>query len=255
MLSPSPKRLKVLGIPEIWFAQAKPAVQRLCRSMIARLVSEHGYTTVPIEIPFLVEGQIAHAMTVLTDGATLLPKTKGITAANRVLLAIGRTTPATDYLLAQKLRSLLMQHLAYLWKTYPGMIIVTPTTSCAGWPIRSPAELKHGISDGDRTIESMEYVWLGNFCGLPALTAPAGYVVPEGQLGEGEEAGVDVEGKVPVGLMGTGEWTAEDNVVRFGLDAEAVGAERRVRPPNWVDVIERAKKEMARAAADDLITI
>ncbi|KAK7446875.1 amidase [Colletotrichum acutatum] len=255
ILSPSEKRGKVLGIPEAWFAQADPAIQRMCRTMIAKLVTHHGYVTVPIDIPFLVEGQFAHAMTVLTDGATLLPETKNLTHANRILLAIGRVTSAMDYLLAQKLRGLLMQHLAHLWRMYPGMIIVTPTTSCAGWPIMNEGELTHGVSDGDRTIRSMEYVWMGNFCGLPGVTVPAGYVVPHDQLGAGGEAGPDTMGKVPIGLMGMGEWTDEHSLLEFGLDAEELFAKERCRPPNWIDVIQRAKDDMAKNGEDSLIDL
>ncbi|KXH40876.1 amidase [Colletotrichum simmondsii] len=255
ILSPSEKRGKVLGIPEAWFAQADPAIQRMCRTMIAKLVTHHGYVTVPIDIPFLVEGQFAHAMTVLTDGATLLPETKNLTPANRILLAIGRVTSAMDYLLAQKLRGLLMQHLAHLWRMYPGMIIVTPTTSCAGWPIMHEGELSHGVSDGDRTIRSMEYVWMGNFCGLPGITVPAGYVVPHDQLGAGGEAGPDTVGKVPIGLMGMGEWTDEHSLLEFGLDAEELFAKERCRPPNWIDVIQRAKDDMAKNGEDSLIDL
>lgn len=246
------QRNRVLGIPEDWFADADPGVQSLCRTMVDRLVKEHGYREVPIKIPFLTEGQIAHALTILTDGATLLPETKNLTYANRILLAIGRTTPATDYLLAQKLRGLLMKHLAYLWKTYPGMIIVTPTTACAGWKIKTQSELKDGFSDGDKTLRSMTYVWMANFCGLPALTVPAGYVVPEGHPDAGLVADEKVEGKVPVGLMGTGEWTQEHNLLQFGVDAEAVGADVRVRPPIWVDVVAKAREEMKNGDAGDL---
>ncbi|TDZ33900.1 Fatty acid amide hydrolase [Colletotrichum spinosum] len=253
ILSPSEKRGKILGIPEAWFAQADPAIQRMCRTMIARLVTHHGYITVPIDIPFLVEGQSAHALTVLTDGATLLPETKNLTHGNRILLAIGRVTTAVDYLLAQKLRGLLMQHLAHLWQAYPGMIIVTPTTACAGWPILRESELSFGVSDGDRTIRSMEYVWLGNFCGLPGVTVPAGYVVPHDQPGAGGEAGPDTVGKVPIGLMGMGEWTDEHSLLEFGLDAEELFAKERCRPPNWVDVIQRAKDEMAKDGEAALI--
>ncbi|TEA18939.1 Fatty acid amide hydrolase [Colletotrichum sidae] len=253
ILSPSEKRGKILGIPEAWFAQADPAIQRMCRTMIARLVTHHGYITVPIDIPFLVEGQSAHALTVLTDGATLLPETKNLTHGNRILLAIGRVTTAVDYLLAQKLRGLLMQHLAHLWQAYPGMIIVTPTTACAGWPILRESELSYGVSDGDRTIRSMEYVWLGNFCGLPGVTVPAGYVVPHDQPGAGGEAGPDTVGKVPIGLMGMGEWTDEHSLLEFGLDAEELFAKERCRPPNWVDVIQRAKDEMAKDGEAALI--
>jgi Asp-tRNA(Asn)/Glu-tRNA(Gln) amidotransferase A subunit family amidase len=244
---------KIIGMPRAWFSDAAPVVQKLCQSMVDRLVSEYGYTVVDIEIPFLPEGQVAHAMTVLTDGATLLPDTGNLTAGNKLLLALGRTTPSTDYLLAQKLRSLLMRHLAYLWKTYPGMIIVTPTTGCPGWRIQTKGELQYGLSDGDLTIESMRYVWLGNFCGLPALTVPAGYVVPEGRPNAGEIASMDELGKVPIGLMASGEWTSEQNLIHFGLAAEALGEPGRSRPPNWVDTIALARDEMKRAGTENLI--
>ncbi|KAG4423645.1 hypothetical protein IFR04_003190 [Cadophora malorum] len=246
ILSPSLKKVKVLGIPEVWFARSTPAIQRLCRSLIDRLITAHDYTIVPITIPFLSEGQIAHAMTVLTDAATLLPVTHNLTSANRIMIALGTVTPATDYLLAQKLRQLLMQHLAYLWQQHPGMIILTPTTSCAGWKIGHKDDLKYGISDGNQTLKTMEYVWMANFLGLPGLTVPAGYVKPEGSKGEGEEADEETEGRVPVGLMAQGEWGAEEDLLRWGLDAERAGEERRRRPPIWTDVVERARDEMKR---------
>ncbi|KAL2129343.1 hypothetical protein VTI74DRAFT_7917 [Chaetomium olivicolor] len=224
---------KVLGIPQAWFARSTPAIQALCNSLIRRLVARHGYTTVPITIPFLREGQIAHAMTVLSDAATLLPHTSDLTPANRVLLALGRVTPSTDYLLAQKLRRLLMQHLAWLWQEHPGMVIVTPTTACEGLPIGhdEEAELRWGLNDGDRTMESMEYVWLANFCGLPSLSVPAGFVPGRGGLGD-----------VPVGLMVTGEWCSEGELLRLGMLLEELSGERRRRPRGWVDVVKEGKR-------------
>lgn len=171
---------RILGIPEAWFSRATSEVQNLSRSVIDKLVSEYNYRVVPIEIPFLVEGQVAHAMTVLTDAATLLPQTDNLTAANRILIALGTVTPATDFLLAQKLRQLLMQHLAYLWSIHPGIIIITPTTSCAGWPIKDKKELRYGVSDGDQTLKTMEFVWMANFTGIPALTVPAGFATSKG---------------------------------------------------------------------------
>ncbi|KAJ5054338.1 uncharacterized protein L3040_000614 [Drepanopeziza brunnea f. sp. 'multigermtubi'] len=246
ILSPSLRKNRVLGIPEAWFARATPAIQRLCRSLIDKMTTVHDYTIVPITIPFLSEGQIGHAMTVLTDAATLLPVTRNLTAANRIMIALGTVTPATDYVLAQKLRQLLMQHLAYLWQQYPGMVITTPTTSCAGWKIGNKNELTYGISDGNMTLKTMEYVWMANFLGLPSLSVPVGYVRPEGGQGAGEEAEESTEGKVPVGLMAMGEWGAEEELLRWGAEAEEVGSERRRRPPIWVDVVARAKEEMSR---------
>lgn len=162
-----------------------------------------------------------------------------------ILLALGRTAPATDYLLAQKLRRLIVAHLSYLWSQHPGMLIVTPTTACAGWRIgrNRAGELGLGLSDGDKTIQSMRYVWMGNFCGLPSITVPAGYASPDAK-GEGlDVAEKNTVGKVPVGLMATGEWAAEEALLEFGVDSERLGAEIRERPGSWVDVVEAAKKE------------
>jgi len=236
---PSSSRPKILGIPTAWFSRATPPVQTLCNTLISRLVANHGYHPIPITIPFLPEGQTAHALTVLTDAATLLPpsQTGNLTLGNRILLALGTVTPSTDYNLAQKLRRLLMQHLSHLWTQHPEMIILTPTTACEGWPIRGGAsELKWGVSDGDHTLASMEYVWLANFCGLPSISVPAGFV----PAAEGLRVGDRWEREeIPVGLMATGEWCAEEQLLRFAGD---VGAQERRRPPGWVDVVQRARE-------------
>lgn len=241
--SPS-DRPKLLGVPQDWIERSSPAIQSLFSTFLSRLVTEKGYTLLPITLPFLQPGQTAHALTVLTDAATLLPPqtTSSLTAANRILLAIGSVTPSTDYLLAQKLRRLLACHLAHLWQQHPGMVIATPTFSLPGWPVvGGKAELQWGVSDGDRTLQSMEYVWLANFCGLPSISVPMGFVSPGGEAVEVEK-GERLEGMVPVGLMGTGEWCDEEGLLMFGVDAEDVGADRRVRPPVWTDVVERARE-------------
>jgi Asp-tRNA(Asn)/Glu-tRNA(Gln) amidotransferase A subunit family amidase len=236
---------KVLGIPRAWFNAATPAIQSLCERMINRLVTNMGYETVNIEIPYLVEGQTAHAMTVLTDAATLLPDTRGLTPANRIMIALGRVTRAEDYLLAQKLRRAIARHLAWLWEQHPGMLIITPTTSCEGWPIiGGQAELDYGVNDGDQTIKSMEYVWLANFLGLPSMSVPAGFVGPRGSREAGhvvEEQDRDKLEGIPIGLMATGEWCSEESLIRWALDCEELGEDHRVKPPAWVDVFALAR--------------
>ncbi|KAK8058658.1 hypothetical protein PG994_009106, partial [Apiospora phragmitis] len=236
--------------PQAWFDRTDPGVQDLCRSLIDALVQTKGYTTVPITIPLLPEGQAAHAISTLSGTSVALPPDPRIVSpANRILLALGRATSAGDYVLAQQLRGVLMRHLAWLWREqYPSqdLLIVTPTTACAGWPIRSPRELERGLSDGNQTLQSMEYVWLANFCGMPSLSVPAGYVIPEGEAGAGRavklEPGDEKEAGavVPVGLMATAEWTREDLLMRFGCDAEEVAQERLRRPAAWVDIIQQA---------------
>lgn len=101
-------------------------------------------------------------------------------------------------------------HLSHLWKLHPGMLIVTPTTACAGWRIEDKGgELTRGISDGDKTIETMRYVWMGNFLGLPSITVPAGYASPDLKAGEGARvAGKGTAGKIPSGSWPRGSGPA-----------------------------------------------
>lgn len=83
MLERKTDRPKVLGVCKGWFNDCAPAVRELCQGMVDALVAKEGYKVVDIEIPFLKEGQAAHAMTVLTDASTLLPKYGNLTWANR----------------------------------------------------------------------------------------------------------------------------------------------------------------------------
>jgi Asp-tRNA(Asn)/Glu-tRNA(Gln) amidotransferase A subunit family amidase len=127
-----------------------------------------------------------------------------------------------------------MSHLSHLFAQHPNLIIVTPTTPNAGWRINE-ADLMYGCSDGNMSIRNMLYVWLANFTGCPAISMPVGWL-------EAEEG----EGKVPVGLMGMGEWGDEEGLMGFGYEVERwvhEGLEGgRVKPGNWTDVLELAGK-------------
>lgn len=83
ILELDPARPKILGICRAWFDDCAPEVRQLCQKMVDEMVGKEGYKVVNVEIPFLEEGQFAHAMTVLTDGGTLLPEYDNLTWANR----------------------------------------------------------------------------------------------------------------------------------------------------------------------------
>lgn len=224
-------RPKVLGIYKSWIDRADPPVQEAFHSAVQYLQNDLGYRIVDISIPLLTEGQLAHAMTIMAEGAAGHKQSLyDLTAPNRILMSVARQTPATDFLLAQRLRNLLMQHLAHLFQTHPGLVIVTPTTPNAGWPI-DEAELPYGVTNGNMQIRNMEYVWLANFTGVPCIQFPVGYV-----------QGVKGEGKVPIGLSGHGEWGSEDDLIEFGYDGEKWLSEGykggRVMPGAWVDVLK-----------------
>lgn len=236
---------KVLGIYKQWYERADPSVLKLCNNVVDYCKEKLGYSVVEITIPYVPEGQLAESFTILTEMAVRArshvknPKDwlKDLNPANKVLIAVGAKTPSTDYFLAQQLRSMLMSHLAFLYQKYPSLIIVTPTTPNAGWPIASEGDLKYGITDGNMTIRNMEYVWMANLCGNPAISCPVGYLDPaKGQ------------GKIPVGIMGMGEWGSEDLLLEWGRECEGYLNEvypgGRQRPNNWEDVVANASAKM-----------
>ena len=123
------------------------------------------------------------------------------------------------------------------------MIIVTPTTPNAGWRIANgEAELKGGFSDADKSVRSMEYVWLANFTGCPAISVPVGFT--KGEVSESKKA----EGAInfPIGLMGMGEWGDEARLFEWAREAEEfmeADGEGDWRPKGeWVDVFKLAEE-------------
>ncbi|KAL8710109.1 MAG: hypothetical protein Q9220_005192 [cf. Caloplaca sp. 1 TL-2023] len=212
-LSPAnQKKKRTLGICDPWISTSSPAVLSAFNEAIAHYGKTLGYTTTRIHLPHLHAAQLAHAITILSEITSGVPATAipNLTPANKILLSVGARTPATDFLLAQKMRQLLMQHLAYLWHQNPGMLIVTPTTPNAGWPIDDPArDLKYGVSDADMSVRSMRFVWLANFTGCPAISIPAGMAPAERG-----------EGRVSVGMMAMGEWGDEESLLEWGREGE-----------------------------------
>ena len=234
---PVPKPAKhdrIIGIYRPWFDLADPPVLNACYAAISHYESS-GYRIIDITIPYTPEGQLAQAVTILSEISAGVPSVSGLTSANKILISVGKQTPASDFLLAQKMRNLLMQHLAFLFEQHPGLLIVTPTTPNAGWHISGgAADLRNGVSDANMSIRTMTYVWLANFSGCPAISIPVGKVDAK----EGE-------GKIPVGLMAVGEWGAEDSLVDWGRVGEQwaweEGKDRMGKPENWVDVMKLVK--------------
>ncbi|KAI9759293.1 MAG: hypothetical protein M4579_002422 [Chaenotheca gracillima] len=227
---------RVIGIYQEWLDRADAPVKAICQAALDYFQHELNYTIVRISIPFVPEGQTAHAMTILSEISTgINADVTDLTAPNKVLISVGAKTPASDFLLAQKLRHILMQHMAAVFKSNPGLILISPTTPNPGWHISGGAgDLKYGVTDGNMSMRSMEYVWFANFTGLPSLSVPAGYVDPVGG-----------DGKIPVGLMATAEWGHEDQLIRWGkqheswFDSRTEGGKRR--SGKWLDVVEMAK--------------
>lgn len=256
---------------------------------IEHLTSHCGYTLVTPEqdpslnIPFVSHGQLAHALTIVnevTNGAIagLEGWRSWLTPANKLLMGLSAHATAQDLLLAQKLRALLMSHLAHLFAKYPGIVIVTPTLPdpLGSGRIGSPNDIKiggYGVTNTNRSLESMRYVFLANFTGIPAISAPVGYLPLEGQAVKGmRQLVVDgtyapsmngVRGVLPVAMMGMAEWGCEDELLRLGYELERylsesvekkgpvttdisgaaeITTQEIMPPPAWVDVLGKAEE-------------
>jgi Asp-tRNA(Asn)/Glu-tRNA(Gln) amidotransferase A subunit family amidase len=224
---PGPTK-KVLGIYTPWFEDCEPAVAKHTQAGLSRLRSL-GYEVVEISLPFLSESRCAHAMTILNEvGADFCGcNTHGLTAPSKVLVAVSARTSARDFVIAQKLRALLMSHLAYLFQKHPGLIILSPTVPIVGVEILKGVAEKgsRGVSDANTSMRSMQYVYIANWAGCPAITVPCGY---------------DGDTNMPIGLMGMADWGADDDLIAFGKewerswDGEDAGKKRGV---GWVDIL------------------
>jgi Asp-tRNA(Asn)/Glu-tRNA(Gln) amidotransferase A subunit family amidase len=209
---PNSSAPKTIGVYRDWIKRADPAVLTLFDKTIEYYRDQKFYTIVDISIPYLPEGQKAHALTILTDICSTVTKEQisQATPSNRILLSMaGNQAAAQDFIAAQRMRNLLMRHLAHLYQKYPGLIIATPTVPIAGWKIaKGEADLAEGVSEPDTTLRTMEYVYLANFTGCPALSWPMGYATNGGQM--------------PVGIMGMGEWGSEESLIAWARDGEGI---------------------------------
>lgn len=240
---------KVMGVFQPWMEDASVPVKRICDAAL-QVYEAAGWTIIPISLPYAHLGQLGHTITILSEISASCPSLDLLSAPNKILLSVARQTPAPDFLLAQKVRAMLMQHLAHLWQEYPGMVIVSPTSPLPGWRIPDKNDLITGASDANISLRNMEYVWLANFTGCPALSVPVGMMEPRNARFPADPTDSEAEeplgGRVPIGLMGMAEWGAEDDLFEWGRAAENWAWNEHggnlQRGGIWVDVIKAANK-------------
>lgn len=240
---------KVMGVFQPWMEDASVPVKRICDAAL-QVYEAAGWTIIPISLPYAHLGQLGHTITILSEISASCPSLDLLSAPNKILLSVARQTPAPDFLLAQKVRAMLMQHLAHLWQEYPGMVIVSPTSPLPGWRIPDKNDLITGASDANISLRNMEYVWLANFTGCPALSVPVGMMEPRNARFPADPTDSEAEeplgGRVPIGLMGMAEWGAEDDLLEWGRAAENWAWNEHggnlQRGGIWVDVIKAANK-------------
>ncbi|KOS18438.1 Fatty acid amide hydrolase [Escovopsis weberi] len=242
-IPPEPSAKRYLGVYRSWFDIADPRTRETCDRALGYFASKRGYEVVDITIPYLSEAQVAHAGICMTEMAEQARTRTAdpadwlslVGAPNKLFLSVGAETPARDFLKYNSMRTLMMRHLAFLFRKYPGLLIVTPATPAIGWP-KAAGDEAHGVNDSNRTLRSMAFIFLANLTGTPSVSAPVGYVDPD-----------QGEGKMPVSLLATGEWGSEEQLLAWAAEAEEYlhteYDEGRKRPESWVDVFGLAAQK------------
>lgn len=155
---------RVLGVYKAWIDDCDADVKAATQAAIAWLQESAGYEVVEIELPLLKEGRLAHALTIMTEIGQGFCRgdARGLTPANKVIVAVGTRTSARDFAIAQKVRALMMGHLSYLFgKHGDGLVIVSPVTPHAGAKIHSEDHVRKGgagVSNSNLSLKTMQYV-------------------------------------------------------------------------------------------------
>ncbi|GAO15258.1 hypothetical protein UVI_02006540 [Ustilaginoidea virens] len=248
---PGPSAKRVMGVYREWWDAADAQVAALCGNALDHFAKERGYQVVDISLPHVADAQLSHGVICLTEMAEAARRRTVDPAnwlslvghANRLVMSVGTQTPAADFLKVNSMRTLLMRHLAFLFRKHPGLLIMSPTSPLAGWP-KAPGDEARGMSDANASIRNMMYIFLANMTGTPSVSVPVGYATPKrGQ------------GTVPVGLLATGEWGSEEQLLAFAGEAEEYlhtrYEEGRRRPDAWLDVMALVRGDGAQGGGPE----
>jgi Asp-tRNA(Asn)/Glu-tRNA(Gln) amidotransferase A subunit family amidase len=167
--------LKV-GIYTPWFEHASKDVVKACYRAVEHLEAR-GAQRVNIQIEGLDAQRVAHAISISSEMLASvyddwLADPTRFALDTRINLALASLFRSTDYVKAQRVRTLAMNEFNHALNLAD--VIVTPTTAITAPRIRESA-LPAGESNLADLTEIMRFVTAGNFTGLPALTVPAGY--------------------------------------------------------------------------------
>jgi len=139
---------RYIGIPHDWVALSDPEIQTTFRAAINHYTTVLNYTPIPITIPLQSENEKAFSLTILAEAMTILTPSKinSLIHPNQILLDVSGThATAQDLIASNRLRERAMRHMAWLWRQYPGMLVLTPTTPIAGWKIGKKSDVTDGF--------------------------------------------------------------------------------------------------------------
>lgn len=196
-----------LGIYRPWFEHADSEIVAACKEMLKQF-EERGAKVIEVEIPNLEANRVAHSVAILSEmahamNATYKERCREHGLDVRINLALARQFSAMDYIHAQRVRTLMMNHFAAAFQLAD--VILTPSTGIVAPKIKRGA-LPDGESDLSTTVEIMRFAAAANLTGLPAISFPVGYA----------------QNGLPIGMQAMGKAWDETTLLRLALAAEQV---------------------------------
>lgn len=190
------------GVPEnYFFDRVAPEVEAAVRAAITKL-EQMGARVVNVRIPGMAEATEASRLTLLVEACELYEqelRTRPLDFGGdvRALLERGQGIAATEYVKAQRERTLFQAELERLFDMVN--VIVAPTTPTTASAIGQTTVSIGGVEE-DVRLASTRLVRAFNFAGVPAMSVPCGR---------------SVEG-LPIGLQIVSKAFDEATVLRVG---------------------------------------
>jgi Asp-tRNA(Asn)/Glu-tRNA(Gln) amidotransferase A subunit family amidase len=208
-----------VGIYPAWFNHADLEIVQSCHGLVDQF-KQTGAEVIEIEVPYLDEMRIAHAITILSEMVINLQVHKEhlneLSDSVRINLIMGDELTAVDYLKAQQVRTRAMAVFEDIFQKVD--IVLTPATAQTAPPFPKGG-LPNGYSDLSTVTELMRFIVPPNVTGNPAISFPAGY---------------DSNG-LPIGMQAIGRHWEEHLLLRVAYTAEQV-VQRRT-PPNYYKIL------------------
>ncbi|XP_071956671.1 uncharacterized protein [Antedon mediterranea] len=194
-----------IGIDWHFFRDCDKEILSACEKAVKHL-EMNGAKVIDIEIPELEEARIGHIITCLAEMRPTITNVlcdhyNKISCESRLNMSAANNISATDFVLANKQRTRTINFLKDIYQQVD--VIITPGTPITA-PEIQPGDLNYGTFDSDTIVDSMRYMFLGDFVGNPCLVVPVGF----SQKG------------LPISLQIHGRWWEEDIVLRIGNVAE-----------------------------------
>lgn len=134
----------------------------------------------------------------------------------RIMMQISDLISSSEYIRAQQIRTRALDFLCRIFRGKDGHqkidLILTPTSAIQ--PIEIPEKAhSYGMTNTMKTIQTMTYVHLASFTGIPAVTVPAGF-----------------HNNKPLALQFMAEWYNEALLLRIAKVCEQMPGIERKRP-------------------------